>query len=182
MEIMRISDWINVCLCILSFALATISVITVVITLKQNKKMIQNSTRPYIVAMAQITNFQNPTFYLVIKNFGASGATIKEMNSSIELKEVTYREEFTPFHNIEGLFLAPGQTITSSLDTKEFKEKGIREFTIHLKYTDGINTYEENYPINYKAYIENVCTRASTDGKELKIISYALQDLVEKEF
>ena len=43
---MEISDWINVILCILSFILAAISVITVVITLKQNSKMIENSTRP----------------------------------------------------------------------------------------------------------------------------------------
>lgn len=179
---MQMSDWINVVLCVLSFLLAAISVVTVVIMLKQNHKMIQNSTRPYIVAMAQITNFQEPTFYLVLKNFGASGAIIQEMTCSIALNEVSFRDEMTPFNNIEGTFLAPGQKITSSLYAKRFKEKGIREFTIHLRYTDGIKVYEEDYPINYKAYIENVCTRASTKDKELRTISYALQDLVEKEF
>ena len=38
---MTIGDWINVVLCILSFVLAAISVVTVVITLRQNKKMIE---------------------------------------------------------------------------------------------------------------------------------------------
>ena len=179
---MQISDWINVVLCVLSFLLAAISVVTVVFTLKQNNIMIQNSTRPYVVAMAQLTNFQEPIFYLVLKNFGASGATIQEMLCSIALNEVSYRDEMTPFNNIEGTFLAPGQKITSALYSEKFKEKNIREFTIHLRYTDGIKVYEEDCPINYKAYIENVCARASTEGKELKIISYALQDLVEKEF
>lgn len=179
---MQLSDWINVILCVLSFLLAVISVVTVVITLRQNHKMIQNSTRPYIVAMAQLANFQEPTFYLVLKNFGASGATILEMSTSIAPNEVSYREEMTPFNNIEGTFLAPGQKIISSLYSKKFKEKDIREFSVHLRYTDGMKTYEEDCPINYKAFIENVCMRAATEGKELRTISYALQDLVEKEF
>lgn len=35
---MTVGDWINVILCVLSFVLAAISVVTVVITLRQNKK------------------------------------------------------------------------------------------------------------------------------------------------
>ena len=34
----------------------------------------------------------------------------------------------------------------------------------------------------FSAYADNVHTRAATEGKELKIISYTLQDLVEKHF
>ena len=62
---MEISDWINVVLCILSFVLAVISVITVIITLKQNSKMIKNSTRPYVVAYKNITYFQNTNYYII---------------------------------------------------------------------------------------------------------------------
>ncbi len=179
---MQVSDWINVVLCVLSFFLAAISVVTVVITLKQNHKMIQNSTRPYIVAMAQLTNFQNPFFYLVVKNFGASGATILEMTCSIALNEVSFSDRMTPFDNIEGTFLAPGQKIYSCLHSDRFDSKGIKDFIVHLKYSDGIKVYEEECPINYRAYIENVGVRADTNNAELKIISYTLQDLVEKEF
>ena len=57
---MQITDWINVILCILSFALAIISVITVIITLRQNNKMIENTRRPYIVIYGRVTDFQNP--------------------------------------------------------------------------------------------------------------------------
>ena len=84
------------------------------------------------------------------------------------------REELTPFNHVEGTFLAPGQTITSCLYSKEFKENGIREFTIKLKYNDGLNSYEQECPINYKAYIENVNVRAATKDKELRTISYVL--------
>lgn len=179
---MQITDWINVVLCVFSFLLAAISVVTVVITLRQNHRMIQNSTRPYITAFAQVTNFQEPTFYLILKNFGTSGAVIEKLESSIELNQVSFREEMTPFNHIEGTFLAPGQTITSCLCSKKFKEMQIREFTIKLKYNDGVNSYKQECPINYKAYIENVNVRAATKDKELRTISYALQDLVEKHF
>ena len=47
---MQISDWINVILCILSFILATISVITVIITLKQNHRSILITKNRYGVA------------------------------------------------------------------------------------------------------------------------------------
>jgi hypothetical protein len=179
---MNISDWINVVLCILSFILAVVSVVTVVITLRQNHKMIKNSTRPYVVAMAKVTNFQEPTFYLVIKNFGNSGAIIENFECNIDLNKVSYREDLSPFKNIAGSFIAPGQSYTCCLYSKKFKKNNIREFSVKLKYRDEMDSYEEVYPINYKAYIENVNVRAATEGKELRTISYTLQDLVEKLF
>lgn len=179
---MSISDWINVILCILSFVLAVISVVTVVVTLRQNHKMIQNSTRPYVVAEAQVTNFQSPTFYLVIKNFGNSGAVIKEMECDIDLRLVSYREEHIPFSNLNETFIAPRQAITCCLDSLKFKENKIKGFNIRIKYTDGLMDYSEEYYINYKAFIFSVNVRAATQGKEMMTISYALQDLVEKQF
>ena len=47
---MDISTVINIVLCVLSFILAVISVVTVVITLRQNNRMIEESTRPYVTA------------------------------------------------------------------------------------------------------------------------------------
>ena len=42
---MDVSTIVNIILCVLSFILAAISVVTVVITLRQNNKMIEESTR-----------------------------------------------------------------------------------------------------------------------------------------
>jgi len=179
---MQISDWINIILCILSFVLAAISVVTVVITLKQNHQMIKNSTRPYVVAMPQVTNFQEPMFYLVIKNFGASGATINDMTCDVDLSKLSFREELIPFDNIKNTFVAPGQMLSCSLDSRKFKENEIKDFHVQLKYSDGIAEYEEKFTINYKAYVENVHVRAATEGKELRNISYTLQDMVERNF
>ena len=87
---MDVSIIINIVLSILSFVLAVISVITVVITLKQNNKMIENSTRPYIVIYGRYTNFQDPTYYLVVKNMGQTGASISGFSCDIDLAQYAY--------------------------------------------------------------------------------------------
>ena len=61
---MTTSEIINLILCILSFVLAAISVITVVITLKQNNKMLEANVRPYVVVYlvlrVEITGVRTP--------------------------------------------------------------------------------------------------------------------------
>lgn len=179
---MLISDKINIVLCILSFVLAAISVVTVVITLRQNNKMIQNSSRPYVVAVAQIVNFQGPSLYLVIKNYGNSGATISKVIFSIDLRKYSYSKEFTPFSKISNTFIAPNQSLLCSLDKSKMLKDGFKSFDVSIEYTDGIHNYSDTFIINFEVFVDNIQTRASTDGKELKIISYALQELVEKQF
>lgn len=68
---MDISTVVNIILCILSFILAAISLIFVVITVrqnsalwKQNNEMIENSTRPYITIYFDYAQFGSPTGFL----------------------------------------------------------------------------------------------------------------------
>lgn len=176
---------VNVILCLLSFLLAVISVVTVIITLRQNHKMISNSTRPYVTASAQITNFQNAKFYVLIKNFGTSRAVIRNIKANIDIKKYLYSET-TPFDFAKDLFLAPGQSICIEVDSIKMHEDGIHLFEFNIDYNDVNHAnkkriqYSEQFPINYDCYSRIAYSRASTKDKELKIISYALQDLVEK--
>ena len=73
---MDVSTIVNIILCVLSFILAVISVVTVVITLRQNNRMIEESTRPFISVYTDEINAGDPFFYLVVKNFGKSTAYI----------------------------------------------------------------------------------------------------------
>lgn len=144
--------------------------------------MIKNSTRPYVVVYLQEANFQRVNMYLVIKNYGRSAAIIDRMDFSINLKDISYGEERIPFDNMEGTTIAPNQNIISYIDINKSEQNGVIDFSVDLEYHDNINVYKEKYPINIEAYMGNVSTRASTKNEELKIISYALQDLVEKQF
>jgi hypothetical protein len=177
---MEISDWINVALCILSFILAVISVVTVIITLKQNSKMIENSTRPYITVYGRVTNFQNPAYYLVVKNMGQTGAEINKFNCNIDLLKFSYSNNIRPLGHMEGTFLAPGQSIITNIDSVKMSEENIDNIIFDITYTSGTKKYQEQYKVHYEADRDNIQARASTKDKELKIISYTLQDLVEK--
>lgn len=176
---------VNIVLCLLSFLLAVISVVTVVITLRQNHKMILNSTRPYVTASAQVTNFQNAKFYILIKNFGSSGAIIKNIEASIDIKKYLYSET-TPFDFAKDLFLAPGQSICVEVDSIQMNKDGIHLFEFNIDYNDVNHAskkkiqYSEQFPINYDCYSRIALSRASTKDQELKAISFTLQDLVEK--
>ena len=178
---MTLSDKINVSLCILSFLLAAISVITVVITLRQNHKMIENSTRPYVIVTGQKTNFQEPMFYVVLKNYGTSGAKIIQLSFDIDIAAYSLIPEIEPFGYVKGMFIAPGQIVSSVFDKKKFNENKIDTFNATITYSDGIHEYKETYPISYKGLSHNVSYKAATKGEELRIISYALQELVEKQ-
>ena len=80
---MDVATIVNIILCILSFILAVISVVTVVITLRQNNKMIEESTRPVISIYTDEINAGNPFFYLIVKNFGKSPAYIRFLYKGI---------------------------------------------------------------------------------------------------
>ena len=118
-------------------------------------------------------------FYLIIKNYGSSGAIITKFICDHDLAEFSYRKEITPFKNICGTFIAPGQSFITNLKVPElFRE----ETTLHfqIEYKTKHRTYCENIDVVLKPFTELIQTRAATEGKELKIISYTLQDLVEK--
>ena len=70
---MTCGEIINLILSVLSFLLAAISVVTVVITLKQNNKMLEANSRPYVVVYLVYEEYSNQ-IYLCVKNFGNTRA------------------------------------------------------------------------------------------------------------
>ncbi len=166
---------------ILSLGISVASIIIAVKTLKQNKKMIQNSSRPYVSVVLQATNFQNPNLYLVVKNFGNSGAIIMKLDFDIDLLKYSYKNDRRPFDKIEGTFIAPQQKIMCNIKNVKMGEDDIKAFNAHIEYTDGVHNYIEDYPLNFESLTRNITVRASTEGKELRNISYTLQDMVEKQ-
>lgn len=178
---MTIGDWINVILCILSFVLAAISVVTVVITLRQNKKMIEESNRPYISVYGDETNFSSPQFYIILKNFGKTGAVIKTLDCDIDLSKYSYNTGITPFQNIVGTMLAPNQNFVCNIDNMKLSADSVEVMNFHIVYTANNKEYDEYYPVNYLALKKNITTKSATKDKELKAISYTLQEMVQKD-
>lgn len=177
---MTLTDLINIILCILSFILAVISVCTVIISLKQNNKMIENSTRPYVNIYSKITNFQNQSYYLVIKNLGQTGARIIDFKCNKDLSKYSFKNNIIPFEHIVGMYLSPGQAIMTNVDLEKIKDDNVDNLIFNIEYDSGVKKYKEEYVINHSAFREIVQKREHKEGKDLEIISFTLQDLVEK--
>ena len=84
---LTISDIIEICGIAVSLITGIVAIIISVKTLKQNSKMIEESTRPYITIYFQTTTVRTPRAYFVIKNFGNTGATISSITCDYDLKK-----------------------------------------------------------------------------------------------
>lgn len=175
---LSLDNKIEVISIIVSLLTSTIAIIISIKTLKQNSKMISDSTRPYVVMYSKTTNFQTHQLHLILKNFGQSGAVITQFECDFDLAPLSYNRK-TPFSNFEGVFIAPGQSFSTTLDVGKIQLYN-QPITFEISYKNENIFYSDSFSIYLNAECSLVKTRACTKDKELKIISYALQDLVEK--
>lgn len=98
------SDVIQLIGILASLITSIIAIIISVLTLKQNSKMIDETSRPYVAIYAKTTNFQSTQYYLVIKNFGQTGATISSIKCSPDITPFSIRSDRIPFSNGSILF------------------------------------------------------------------------------
>lgn len=160
-----------------SFFLAALSVIFVVITLRQNSKMIENATRPYICVYGDFINSGSPQFFIVIKNFGSSAATLTRFHIQEDLSDcygVSPARDY--LSEISGGIFAPGQSRICRMDYQKVPDL----LHISLEYSSGKKTYSENLAVNIKSGVDMVTTKVATKDKELRTISYTLQEMVQK--
>lgn len=175
---MDLATKVNIVLCILSFILAAISVVTVVVTLRQNHKMIENATRPYLCIYGESINPGSPQFYLVVKNFGSSPATITKFEYKPDLSECyglnNSHRDF--LRDIACSTIAPGQSRICKLDYNKITEP------IHfsLEYISGKKKYAEQFVTDIKSGSSMLTGKVDTKDKELRTISYTLQEMLQK--
>lgn len=177
---MDLSVEVNIILCILSFVLTLVSVVTVVITLIQNNKMIESTSRPYVGIYTQsVIIGEKPTFYLVIKNFGQSSAQFKKFCYTPELKGCFNLDTDKEFlKQVEKMVLAPNQSRICMFDYDAVPE----EVCFEYEYSSPAKKqYKETVEISMKAAINlpTVVSNGSQDNNE-RIISHTLQEMLKK--
>ena len=77
----------SIALSILSVVLVVVSVVVSVLTLRQNSKMIEGSTRPYIGVSSLQVNNGSPIFMIAVKNNGASAGKIASFKCNRNLPD-----------------------------------------------------------------------------------------------
>lgn len=144
---------------------AVSSVVIAIKTLKQNSKMLENSTRPYIVVYGRNIRLDETTyFYLVVKNFGASAAFIDSFHISESLDYgVNSDEDF--IHRLNGAVIVPNQSHSCYLINDCVPET----LTIELKYHSlslESKSYVERFEFNPKAGINMLQNNFIVPGRD----------------
>lgn len=169
-----LTKW-TIALSILSFFLAVISLVSIIATLKQNHRMLESSTRPYICVYGQNINSGSPVFYLVIKNFGSSPAIMKRFAITPSIRNCYKTDKGRDFlADMSTGVLAPGQSRICAMDYSKLPD--LLDFDI--VYSSGKKEYRDSFTSNIKAGSAMLQTK---NEDELHAISYTLQEMLQKQ-
>lgn len=168
---------VNICSCILTFLLSTISVVILIVTIRQNSRMLENASRAYIAIYSEITYVHAMNFYLIIKNFGQSSAIINSLECDTDLSKFAHIETLVPFSHMENVSIAPNQSFKCALQSVNLFASKIPSINFKVTYTSNNKKYVETFCINLKALTGLVNTKASSKEDPLKMISNTLQDI-----
>lgn len=168
---------IEVFLGVVTSITAIISIIISVITLKQNNKMIEESTRPYIVVYGYVTNFGSPVYTIAVKNFGNSAAKITKFQSRYNLNKIAMDpdEDRIPFDKIVGTFMPPGFSIIRDVNWKDI---GFIQFEI--EYVQGNKKYKDVFDVNFDVEKNNPNGKVICKKDIAKNICYSIQEYIKR--
>lgn len=151
--------------------LTIMAIVISVLTLIQNNKMIFESNKPYISIFSKIISFNSPHLFLILKNFGTSGAIIVNIEYDEVLDSYFYKK---PFENMKDVFIAPDQSYVYPIDNEENIDS-IINFKVTYKYLGKI--YTENHTVKFSQY-HDVAVVKYHSSKDLKELSEVLQESV----
>ena len=175
---MAISDIIQIAGICMSLLTSVIAIIISIVTLRQNSKMIEESSRAVISVYSSSINTGSPMCYLVIRNFGNSQAVITKFNYDFDFKNCymfdvprDYLKELT------NCSIAPGHSRICVIDYQKIKEP----VTFDIEYLSCGKIYSDSFTVDLKAGVAMPISKTATENKELRTISYTLQEMLTKD-
>lgn len=152
---------VNIILSVFSFLLAAIYVVTVVLTLKQNNKLLEANSRPYVVAYFVYEEYST-NYYFCVQNFGNTSAIIQSISLKPDIR--IYKKSCSEM--MENTMIAPHQQIHFFVDFSE-KERILKDsdfsHSVKVEYIDCTSQkiYIEEYSVNLQ-YSEEVLSTRNT--------------------
>lgn len=152
---LTVSDVIEIVSIITGSLLSIISLWIAVKSLKQSQKSIElaelsieEANRPYVVVYRDFIQVLSTAHeYLVIKNFGNTGATIDSLKI-----DPPYTNDsdihFNDFSNLKNTFIAPGQSISSAIFANAANNKRSGETKFFIDYHTSQKCYSDIFCIN----------------------------------
>lgn len=177
---MGISETVQIISSIIGIVVSITAVVISVLSLKQTHRSIDEANRPYVVIYKDyIQVLGNVVEYMIVKNFGKSGATIDSLDFEPVYNET--RGNIT-FENINDTFIAPGQTISTVTSHNAFakERKGTTKATI--KYHTEDKKYEEEIILNEELEHDIVFSKTSPakSATSEEVIAKAVQEILRR--
>lgn len=175
-------NWIEVATMFITAFAAVSSIIIAILTLKQNSKMIEDNTRPYIVIYKDTIDINSPTEYIVIENFGNSAGTITNLEYDKELLKSLFNKtaiDLNLLSYLSNITLVPHQRYLFPIKSSDVKTKNI---LFKITYNSSINSYDDIFDINLSQdYSVTYKKQNKVDAeKEIFTISNTLQELIRR--
>lgn len=179
---MTCKDWIELALSISSLVCAIVSIVIVILTIRQNNKMLEESSRPILSVYATEGHTGSmPVDYIAVRNFGNSAATVESLE---------YNYNLAPCYDIDGCdkdwlqgvvgtVIAPGQSKICFIDFNKIEEPV--EFSISYRSGAG-KQYKEKYTVDFSAgaMLEG-STTPKNDEAALISIAVLMQEMLKRD-
>ncbi|MCU5358545.1 hypothetical protein [Bacillus cereus] len=165
---------------IITTVISIISVVIAVKSLQTTQKSIEEANRPYVVVYRDhIQVLSTIVEYLVVKNFGKTGATIESL--TFDPNYLNSRSK-PIFKNLENTFIAPGQSISTVVTTDPFQSGREGLTTATIRYRDSTRTYTEIINLNEELLrdLQFVKTNPSKSESVEKVIAKAATEILRK--
>lgn len=172
----------NILFCLLSLAIVAISVWVAISTLKQNSKMIEGSTRPYIGITGEHVNNSATEYKLVLKNYGSTEAFIRKIEFvGVSLRgSLPTKTDREPFEHLVGSSVLPNQSFVCILNGAVIDDLPHNiEARIEYESSTG-KTYESAFNIPLGAYCDIPSGRVYNPTEPCKTIAFTLQTIADK--
>lgn len=156
---------VNMVLAIMSFLLAVLSLVFVFLTLRQNSKMLEASSRPYVAIYIDSITICEQQSYFILKNSGQTPAEIIDFTypkvlESTEQMSTLMQEQFS---HVKGVTLAPGQSCLLPYAVSSLPDEYLK---FNIKYKSQTKTYKESYSLHPRKYIHIPKSRPESDIPE----------------
>ncbi|KOP80699.1 hypothetical protein AMS59_04825 [Lysinibacillus sp. FJAT-14745] len=150
-----------------------VAIIISVFALNQTKRSIEEANRPYVVVYRDYIQVLSSIHeYLVIKNFGKSGAIIDSVLFEPSYYDSVRNKEI--FNNISDTFIAPGQSISKVVSTNAFAVERNGMIKVTIKYHAGKKKYQEVISLNEEIIHDLTFTKTKPSS------SHSLQEVITK--
>ena len=171
------SDCIDLLGIVASLVPSLVAIVVSIMSLRQNTKMIESSTRPNIQIYPVLLD---TVLYIVIRNFGNSEAIIDDLKCNHEFSEAEYftSPDNDDFGTLIGLSFCPGYSLRCPLISWAVSDE-LYEFKI--KYHSSTHKYEGTFSFNpaKSAPFADSYPSAKSSEQDLHNISKGLRDLVK---